>query len=110
MAQVHSINANTINYIGVADWQDKATAAYLTGQNAVSRYRRHIWQSNVMPASEWNTIEALEGQQVTLVTTDYTDRNAANYVTYYNAMFTALTGKHEGPNMHNVRFEFLVKL
>jgi hypothetical protein len=110
MARVHSINGNTINFIGKPDWQDKPTAAYLTGQNAVSRWRKHIWQSNVMPASEWNTIEALEGQLVTIVTTDYEDRNNANYKTYYGARFTALAGKHDGPNMVNVRFEFLVKL
>lgn len=110
MARVHSINGNTISYIGKPDWQDKPTAAYLTGENAVSRWRKHIWQSNVMPASEWNTLEALEGTLVTLVTTDYADRNAANYKTYYGARFTALTGNHDGPNMVNVRFEFLIKL
>ena len=109
MAQIHSINSNTINFIGQPDWQDKPTAAYLTGQNAVSRWRRHVWESNVMTAAEWNTIEALEGTLVTLVTTDYADRNAA-YKTYYGARFTDLAGKHEGPNMVNVRFEFLVKL
>jgi hypothetical protein len=110
MAQIHSVNGNTISYIGKADWQDKPAATYLTGQNAVSRHRKHILQSNVMPASEWNTLEALEGQLVTIVTTDYTDRNNANYKTYYGVRFTALAGKHDGPNMTNVRFEFLVKL
>jgi hypothetical protein len=110
MAQVHSINGNTINYIGTADWQDKAAAAYLTGENAVSRWRKHIWESNVMPVSEWNTIEALEGQLVNIVTTDYEDRNNTNYKTYYSCRFTGLAGKHDGPNMTGVRFEFLVKL
>ncbi len=110
MAQVHSINGTTINYISQADWQDKATAAYLTGENAVSRWRRHIWESNVMPASEWNTIQALEGKLVSIVTPDYGDRNNASYKTYYGVMFTGLTGRHDGPNMTNVRFEFLVKL
>ncbi len=109
MAQVHDINGNTINYISFADWLDTSIPSSLDGLNAVSVWRNHIWEANVMPASEWNTLEALEGQQVSITTTDYSDRNS-DYLTYYNAVLTGLTGNHEGPNREDVRFEFLVKV
>jgi len=110
MAQIHDISGNTILYISQANWLDKPAPASLDGLNAVSKFRKHIWESNVMPGPEWDILEALEGTQVTITTTIYEDRNNTNYKLYYWAIFAVLTGKHEGPNMAGVRAEFLVKV
>ena len=109
MAQIHSINGNTILYVTHANWLDTFIKPSLDGLTAVSGWRGHVWTSNVMPITEWDIISALEGQIVPIVTTNYTDRNAA-YTTYYKAILKSISSSHEGPNMANVSFNFLVKV
>ena len=109
MAQIHSLNGTIIQHVAKATWQDKPTAATLDGLNSVSRWRKHTWESNVMIHTEWNFIEAFEGQAVTLTTTNYNDRNAA-YKTYYNAILTGIAGNPDGPRVTGIRFEFNVRL
>lgn len=110
MAQVHSIDGNTILYISRANWVDRIANSSLDGLTPISSWRGHVWEANIMPISEWDIISALEGQIVPIVTTDYTDRNNTTYVTYYKAILKSISGNHEGPNMANVSFNFLVKV
>jgi hypothetical protein len=110
MAQQHTINGTNINYITEAIWQDIPAGEYLNGKAIINRWRRHIWRTNVMPMSEFDTLYALQGQIVAIATTNYEDRNAADYKTYYGVEFKRISGSHEGPNMQTVICEFLVRL
>ncbi len=106
-ADVLAINGNQMLTIGRPDWVDSSVGAYLSGETIVNRYRRHVWQTNVMSAADYNTLYALEGQKVSIQTTNYSDRNGI-YVTYHNADLRRVTGQHNGPFFENVRAEFVI--
>jgi hypothetical protein len=108
MAQQHYLNGAAINYINKPDWIDEGSPV-LNGETVFNRWRRHTWRAEVMPVSEFNTVYALEGQTVSLTTTDYSDRNG-DYVTYYGARVTNVTGRQSGPLMTDVTIEFLVRV
>jgi len=105
MAQVHAINGTTVEYIGQPDWIDKPLGGYLAGPTTHDRYRDHIWRTNIMTAAEFDTIFALMGQQVSITTTDYNDRDG-DYKTYYNVVLESVDGTHEGPNFTGVECKF----
>lgn len=109
MAQVFGVNGTTINYVVNAQWIERPEDDYLNGQTVRNRWRTHTWQTEVMSASEFNTLYALEGQQVTITTVDYEDRTG-NYKTYYGAELRSIGGDHDGPNFQNILIEFLVKV
>jgi len=109
MAQTFQINGSNLTYIAGADWPDQAGTQALDGDAPLLRWRRHVWSTNVMSASEWDTLAALEGQKVSITTTDYSDRNS-DYATYYGCDFERLSGRHEGPVFVDVRAEFMVRI
>lgn len=109
MAQQHKLNGTNINYIERPDWQTKPVAQALNGVTPIERWARHIWRTNTMAVSEFDTIHVLEGQKVSLTTTNRIDRNG-DYITYYGADLERVSGRHRGPVMTNVTVEFLVRL
>jgi hypothetical protein len=110
MAKDFIINSTTINYVTKADWEDGAADPGLDGYTSLTRWRRHVWRApEGMPAIEFDTLFALEGQKVNVVTTDYDNRNS-DYKTYYGADLKRVSGRHTGPIMVDVSLEFLVRV
>lgn len=111
MAQDFKINGTTVSRIVKGDWTDEpGDSQALDGVTPLSRWRRHRWLADVLSASEWNTLSALEGAKVSITTPDYSDRNAADYVTFYNCDFENLSGSHDGPVITGVSADFLVRV
>jgi len=109
MAQDFAINGTTLDYIMTGDWREAEVAKVLDGQTVHNRWRQHVWQTNVMDITEFDTLYALEGAKVTLTTTDHGDRNG-DYVTYYNAELRSIASQHVSYNMESLRCEFLVRM
>jgi len=109
MASVE-INNTTLLYVGRPNWDDQTVGGYLTGEVIHNRWRRHIWEANVMPIAEFNSLYAFEGQQVSILTTNYTDRNDTTLKRYYAAELKKVTGAHDGPRFTGVRAEFIVRI
>lgn len=109
MAQIFKINGTTIEYIQKADWENAPAGEALDGQTARQRWVKHIWQSNVMPVSEFDTIFSLEGETVTLITTNFNDRNG-DYIQYFGVQFSKIVNQHVSVLMESIRCEFLVRL
>jgi hypothetical protein len=111
MALDFHINGVTLDHINKGDWLDEpGDAQALDGVTPLARWRRHTWRADVLTAAEWNILAALEGAKVSITTPDYSDRNAASYVTYYGADFENLSGSHDGPVMTGVSCDFLVRV
>jgi len=111
MPQAFVINGSTIARITKGDWLDEpGDAQALDGVTPLARWRRHTWRAEVLSAAEWNTLAALEGQKVSITTPDYSDRNAADYASYYQVDFERLEGRHEGPVVMGVSADFLVRI
>jgi hypothetical protein len=109
MAQVFAINGTALTYITGADWESFPVADDLLGQRRFNRFKRHIWRLNeAMPMTQWEIIYPLEGDIVSITTTDPADINAA-FVTFYGVNFESITGKNEATNMAGVTCEFLVR-
>lgn len=109
MAQTFKINGTSLSYITQAEWGNIELGQALDGGMIIGRWRQHILSTNVMSASEFNTFYALQGQRVTLTTTDYDTPNS-DYKTYYEAIFETLEGLHDGPVFLNVQARFRVRL
>ncbi len=109
MAQIFKINDTTADYIQRADWVNSKVAEALDGDTARQRWVKHVWQGNVMDVDEFDTIFALEGQTVSITTTNYDDRND-DYLTYYGVKFLSIVSEHVSRIMENIRCEFLVRL
>jgi len=112
MAQEFVINGTTVSRITKGDWVDEpGDSQALDGVTPLARWRRLIWRApEVLSASEWNTLRALEGSRVSVTAPPYNDRNAADYQTYYGANFERLDGSHDGPVFTGVTAEFLVRI
>lgn len=111
MAQVHSIDGTTINYVSLPLWAEPVSAQSLDIIAIHNRFRRHTWQADIMPVSEWETLITKRGSLVTLVTTDPDDPNNATYPTYYGAVVQDVTAReHEARHMRGVKVEFLVRV
>lgn len=110
MAQVHSIDGVTVNYVSQATWDQPTQELSLNLIQVHNAWRLHIWLSNVMTATEWATMRGKRGSNVTIVTTDPDDPNG-DYVTYYGAIVRDVSqGRHESLNLRGVRVDFLVKV
>lgn len=109
MAQVFKINGTTLNYVMAANWEERGVGNFLNGLTSYNRYRRHTLATNVMTAAEFSTLFALEGQQVSLTTTNYTDRNG-DYIDYHGVEIKSVTGQHAGPVVQDVQIECLVRI
>jgi hypothetical protein len=110
MARIFKINGITINRITKGDWRDEPANLGLDGMLPRLRWVRHIWSAEVVAASDYNSLYALEGQQMSLTTVNYSDRNSANYQTYYTAICERVEGQHQGNLFNGVTAEFLVRL
>lgn len=112
MAQVHAIDGTTITHISQALWEQAQVDTSLNLIAVHNRWQRHIWTSNIMPMSIWQTLIGKRGSLVNLTTTDPTDRNG-DYITYYGARVDSVSAPqngHDSLNMANVRVEFLVRV
>ena len=109
MAQDFIINGVTLDYIMTGDWIDTAVDSVLDGQTVHNRYRPHIWLSNVQTVANFNTLYALEGQQVTITTTNQNDKNV-DFIQYFGVLFKSINAQHAAKNLEQVRCEFLVRL
>ena len=109
MAQDFMINGTTLDYIMTGDWQDAEVDSVLDGQMVHNRYRRHIWLSNVQTIANFNTLYALEGQIVTITTTNQSNKNAA-FLQYFGVFFQRIAAQHAAKNLEQIRCEFLVRL
>lgn len=112
MAQIFKINDSTITHITDANWVDQPGAAgALDGNVALRASRTHTWAvSEAMPASIFDLLSAQEGKTVRLTTTDYSARNAADYVEYPGAVLQSVRAQHPGPEMAGVLATFLVRV
>lgn len=109
MTRVFKWNATEFERITEANWDSDGANQGLDGNTARLRWKRHIWQTNVLDIVEFNALQAIEGTEGSLTTTDYEDRNN-DYVTYTGAICERVTGQHVGPNFEGVQAEFLVRL
>lgn len=112
MAQVHAIDGTTITHISQALWDQPAADTSLNLIAVHNRHQKHIWLSDTMPMSVWQTLIGKRGSLVSITTTDPADRNGA-YVTYYGARVDSVSAPpdgHDSLNMRGVRVEFLVRV
>lgn len=111
MAQSFAINGTIIARLTKGDWTDEpGDSQSLAGVTPLARWRRHRWQADVLSAAEWDVLSALQGQKVSITTPDYSDRNAADYVTFWGCDFEGLSGEHSGPVFTGVTAEFMVRV
>jgi hypothetical protein len=111
MALDFKINGTTVSRVVKGDWIDEpGDSQALDGVTPLARWRRHTWRADVLTAAEWNTLSLLQGAKVAIATTNYYDRNAADYVSYYGCDFEGLSGSHDGPVFTGVTVEFLVRI
>ena len=103
----YAINGTEFTNIN-AQWESTVGGDALDGTFSVGRYRRHVWSADAMDMSEFEILRPLEGQTVTITTTDYTDRNTL--VTYYGAEFKRLAMSHEAIVPTGIQCEFLIRL
>ncbi len=110
MAQVHSINGTTVNFISQALWSRAVNSQSLDLIAVHNKHRIHTWLSNVMTAAEWTTFRGKRGSIVSITTTDPDDPNG-DYITYYDAVVkNVLPGNHQSLNFQGVRIEFLINV
>ena len=110
MAQIHSIDGTTINFISQAAWSQAFNSQSLNRIAVHNRYRRHTWNSNVMTTAEWSVLIGKRGSIVTIATTDPDDPNG-DYITYYDAVVKSVTHRqHDSLNFAGVRIDFLVRV
>lgn len=110
MAQVHDIDGIVLNYISQAPWDQLVNSQSLDLITVHNRWRRHIWNSNVMTTAEWATLIGKRGSIVSITTTDPDDPNG-DYVTYYEAIVRSISfGNHDSLNIRGAKVEFLVKV
>jgi hypothetical protein len=109
MAQIFQINGATLTYVMEANWQEQPAGDFLNGQAAFNRWRRHTLRTNVMTAAEFDTLYALEGQKVSLTTTNYANRNG-DYITYYDVEIKSITVQHDGPLMRDIQVDCLIRI
>jgi hypothetical protein len=110
MAQIHDIDGTTLNYISQALWNQPVNSQSLDLIAIHNRWRRHIWQSNVMTTAEWATLIGKRGSIVSITTTDPDDPNG-DYVTYYEAIVRDISfTSHDSLNIRGAKVEFLVKV
>src|SRR5512147_1995944 len=102
------INGTTYTYLMQPNRDDALQSQALSGGTATNRWALHTIKTNIMPMTEFNNLFALQGQAVTLYTTDYSSRNS--YRTYYKAVLESVTGSHESINAANVVATFRVRL
>lgn len=110
MAQDFKINSTTVSRITKGDWQDEpGDSQSLAGVIPLARWRRHRWQADVLSASEFNTLYALQGQKVKLTTVNYSDRNG-DYIDYFGVDFPQISDSHDGPIFTGVSIDFLIRV
>lgn len=112
MAAIHAIDGITITHISQALWAQEAVDQSLNIIAVHNRHQRHVWTSNVMPMSVWQTLIGKRGSLVSLTTTDPTARNG-DFITYYGVRVDEVSAPptgHNSLNMTNVRVEFMVKV
>ena len=110
MAQMHSIDGTTVNYISQAPWDQLRNSQSLDLIAVHEKWRSHTWLSNVMTAAEWSTFRGKRGSIVSITTTPPDNPNG-NYVTFYNVIIKGVSqGNHDSLNFRGVRIEFLVKV
>lgn len=109
MAQDFQLNGTTLDYIMSGEWREIEDSSVLDGQMVHNRWREHVWRTEVMPVTEFDSLYALEGQKVTLTTVDYTDRNG-DYVDYYGAELRRVSARHVALNMRQLTCEFRVRV
>lgn len=109
MAQVFQLNGANLTYVMQGHWEPLAIAEALSGQVVFNRYRRHRWQTNVMPVAEYQSLRAVQGRICNITTTDHTNPNS-DFATYYGALVESVQGTHTGPVFQNVSVTFMVRV
>ena len=110
MAQTFVINSTTLVRISSSNWSELPEAEIFNGKTAKNRWRGLRLGADVVAASEFDTLYALEGTKCSISVPNYTDRNGADFKTYYGADFLSIRGDHNGPVVENVQIEFMVRL
>lgn len=110
MAQVFKINGTSLTYITRGDWEDDYDQQAHDGNTPILRWRRHTMRApDGMTAAEFDTLYALEGQKVSITTTNYEDRNS-DYKTYYGCDLERVAGRHDGPLVYDVVLDLMVRV
>ncbi|GIK36572.1 MAG: hypothetical protein BroJett011_04050 [Chloroflexota bacterium] len=110
MAQDFKLGGTTLDHMTGADWPPEAgDDQALNGVTPQTRTRLHIWRAAVLPAAEWATLRAAQGQRALLTTVNHADRSG-DYRDYPGALLERLDGRHEGPNFVDVIAEFRVRV
>ena len=102
------MNGQPMLYVSAGNWDDSKESEKLSGESEFTAVRRHTWLSGDMSVTDYNLLYAQEGKFLTIVTTDYDDRN--KFKTYYGVKLTRITGTQESINMRNVRVTFNIWL
>jgi hypothetical protein len=109
MAQTFVINGTTLTRVGAANWSELPEAEIFNGKMAKNRWRGLRLGADVVAASEFDVLFALEGGKVALTCPNYSDRNG-DYKTYYGVDFLSIRGEHNGPVVENIQIELMVRL
>lgn len=101
------LNGITLS-INRAEWLTIRDSTFLNGQVRYNRWVTHRWTSNVMTVAQYQTLFDLEGRIVSIMTTDYKDRNLLK--TYYLAELRQVQGTQQSVRFIDVLCEFLVRI
>lgn len=110
MAITFAINGTTITYIVDADWSEPTPQNQaLGGKTSHDRYIGHTWRSpEIMTITDFQNLSDLEGQRVTIQTTNFYDRNSQK--TYYGVHLLEVRGNHESLTFRGVECRFLIRV
>ncbi len=99
------INGTALTYIQSANWDDMNLTQKLDGTTLINNHQQHTWGTNIMTASEFDSLFALQGQRVRIRTIDIDGRLSFKD---YMGDFLSINGTHQGVNFAGVSLKFLV--
>lgn len=102
-----AINGTAYERLLTADWSDRPEGDYLDATGSFNAWRDLAISADVLTATEFDALYALEGQIVSVDAPPYHDRNATP-ITYYGAELRSVTGRHQGPAVVGVRLDLRV--
>ena len=102
-----TINFVPLTFITSAQWDDKNHIQKLDGQTLISNYQSHTWAASIMTVAEYNALFALNGQLVSINTTDFDNRLGFKE---YMAILLNVDGTQAGINMVGVNLSFTIRL
>lgn len=102
------INGTEFPQIEIANWEHNPHSTDLDLRTTFNNQKIHTWIARVLSMAKWSILEPLQGQVVSLSTTNHEDRNSTTPRIYPTARIVRLSGDHNALDMRDVEIEFKV--